>query len=195
MTDQEAKTPESRLAPDWAKKFRADYRTYSKGWFIALVLLVPAGLVIGAVVSGRYAWQEGLASGVFFAVILLILMLNMFKKMDKSWTGRLVAKSTKDILGPRRGGLRRKRSLVKTVYRLEVRTDAGGTEVIDVHPEAFRLLKEGDEMVKYRGLPFPDRILRPGETKRICVACGRPFDIAAPECPACRFKSPFMQEP
>ncbi len=195
MTAKEAKTPGSPPAPDWAEKFRTDYRSYSKLWFVALVLLIPAGLVIGAVVSGRYPWQEGLASGVFFAVILLILMLNMFKKMDKSWKGRLVAKSTKDIYGPRRVGIRRKRAVVKTAYLLEVRTDAGGKEVIDVHPEAFRLFQEGDELVKYRGLPFPDRLLRSGETMRMCVACGRPFDIAASECPVCRFKSPFRQEP
>jgi hypothetical protein len=186
MTAKEAKTPGSQPAPDWVEKFRTDYRSYSKWWFVALVLLIPAGLVIGALVSGRYTWQEGLGSGLFFSFLLLVLMLNMFKKMDKTWKGRVVAKYTMDIQGTRNVGRRR--------HCVEIRTEAGRKEVIDVHQEAFRLFQEGDELIKYRGLPFPDRLLRSGETMRMCVACGRPYDVAASECPACRFKSPFRQE-
>ncbi|MCX6561248.1 MAG: hypothetical protein NTZ26_12140 [Candidatus Aminicenantes bacterium] len=172
-------------------KYRANYHTYSKGWFIALILLIPAGLVIGALISGKYTWQEGLASGGFFAFLMLVLMLNMFRKMDKNWRGRLVAKSTADVYG--RSGRRRKR-VVGTAYRLEIRTEAGRKERIEVSPGAFKLFQVGDEVAKYRGLPFPDRTLHPGETKRMCLACGRPYDIALPACPGCRFESPFQQE-
>ncbi len=181
------KTTEPPPAPDWAERFRTNYRSYSKWWFVALVLLIPAGLVIGAFVSGRYTWLEGLGSGVFFSFLLFVLMLNMFKKMDKAWKGRVVATYTKEIQGTRSFGRR--------LYCVKILTDTGRKEVIDVHPEAFRLFQEGDELVKFRGLPFPDRLPRAGETMRMCVSCGRPYDVGAPECPACRFKSPFRQEP
>jgi hypothetical protein len=195
MPAKESQKSEPPPTPDWALKFRADYHSYSKWWFVALILLIPGGLVIGAFVSNRYTWQEGLGSGLFFSFLLLVLMLNMFKKMDKTWKGRVVAKYARDIQGTRNVGRQRHRGFVRTAYRVEIRTDAGRREVIDVHPDAFRLFQEGDELIKYRGLPFPDRLLRSGETMRMCAACGRPYDIAASKCPACRFRSPFRQEP
>jgi len=185
MKDKDAGNPPT---PDWALKYRKDYHAYSKGWFIALILLIPAGLVVGALVSGKYTWKEGLGSGIFFAVILLLLMLNMFRNMDKSWKGRVVAKSTKDIYGTRTAGRRKKRVFLKTAYRVEVRTDAGRKEVVEVHKGAFPLFQEGDELIKYKGLPFPDRMLHTGETMRMCLVCGHPFDAGASECPSCRFK-------
>lgn len=177
--------------PDWAVKYRKDYHTYSKGWFFALILLIPAGLVIGALVSKKYTWQEGLASGGFFAFLMLILMLNMFRKMDKSWRGHLTAKKTADVYG--RKGRGRKR-VVGTAHQLEVRTDTGRRVLIEVSAGAYKLFQVGDEVVKYRGLPFPDRTLHQGETKRLCLACSRPYAIDEPACPGCGFKSPYKQE-
>jgi hypothetical protein len=176
----------SDTQPDWAVKYRKDYHTYSKGWYVALILLIPAGLVIGALVSGKYTWQEGLASGGFFAFLTLVLMLNMFRKMDKSWKGRLVAKRLEDVYGRKR--------VIGTSHQLEVRTDAGRKVRIEVSAGAFKIFQVGDEVIKYRGLPFPDRTLHKGETKRICTACSRPFDIGEPACPGCGFKSPYTQE-
>jgi|GEM_PF-3407924 len=170
------------------RQYRRDYRRYSKAWFFGLILLVPAGLVTGALVSGKYTWMEGLGSGIFFAVILFLLMLSTFRKMDKSWKGRVVAKSTKEIYGTRTQGRRKKRVLLRTAYRLEVRTEAGRKETVEVHGGAFPLFQEGDELVKQKGMPFPDWVPHPGETRRMCVSCGRPFDIGAKECPSCRFR-------
>ena len=185
------KSSSSEPQPEWAAKYRKDYHTYSKGWYFALILLIPGGLVIGALVSGKYTWQEGLGSGAFFAFLMLILTLNMFRKMDKSWRGRLVAKKMADVYG--RKGRGRKR-IVGTSHQLEVRTDAGRRVLIEVSAGAFKLFQVGDEVVKDRGLPFPDRTLHQGETKRICTACGRPFGIEEPSCPGCGFKSPYTQE-
>jgi len=190
VKDSGTETPGSPLDPEWARTYRQAHHTYSRVWLVGLIMLVPAGLVIGAFVSGKYTWREGLGSGLFFAAVLFLLTLSMFKKMDKCWKGRVVTKYEKDYYGTRRVGRRRVRVFIKIAYRVEVRTDAGRKEIVDVHKETYKLLQVGDELVKYKGLAFPDLMLRPGETTRICAACGHPFEAAEPQCPVCRFKSP-----
>jgi hypothetical protein len=176
--------------PDWALKYRKDYRTYSKGWFVALILLIPAGLVIGALASGKYTWKEGLGSGLFFAVILFLLMRNMFKGMDKAWRGRVVSKSAQEVYRTRKVGRRKKRVFQGMAYGIEVRTEAGRKEYVEIHQAVYPLFQEGDEVVKYKGIPFVDRTPRPGETHRMCLICGNAVDVGAAECPHCRFKFP-----
>ena len=164
---------------DWEVKF---WRTYV---LTVLALAVLVGGFLPYLATARWHWLLG---GVLFLVLAVIAFLWMggYRHVaDPSFEG--VVESLECTVG-----LELDNATVRMYNRtcptcrfrmvgqyqvnrckMKVRTDDGETVTYRVHYWSFTPeipLREGDRVVKYRGLPYP---VKPQAKNELCAACGQ----------------------
>ena len=174
------------LQPAWAAEYSRRYRRAGAVWFVGLVALVGGILCYQSAAKGRFETRYALYGTLGFAAVTLMLSASMFRGFNRCWRGRVEGKDTQEIYAWRDDDGQRRRTRVRTAYRLRLRTDRGRTLVAEVSPAAFEYVRPGDWLVKYKGVPSPVKVLGPEDTQRLCPSCGGVFARELERCPACR---------
>jgi hypothetical protein len=190
MTDQQLGTADINLRPEWAAKYARQYLVIGAIWFGALVLLVGGILLYLAVIKHELPVGTALASTAGFVVVMFVLSAWMFGKHNQCWRGQVASQRVREIRSRQRDSDGGVVVTTRRVYEASVRMPQGRMRKVELSEPAYRLLQEGDELVKYKGMPSATNVLKPDTAQRICCSCGQVAAVGDARCPRCRWVFP-----
>jgi len=158
----------------WVSRYRGHARRYTWIFFTFVVL------GIGSIVRwelGEFSREWFMATS-FAALLTWLLTYSMRRKVESSWTGKLVAKEVVERPRPRSD------NEISLSYFAIFETPRGRRIRYRITAALFDFYMEGSVYGKFAGLQYPVP-LKVGNETGLCPVCGKPYKDADTHCAAC----------